>query len=123
MAKTEKKLPAKKEDSLPFNQAVLTKKVKNTDDLMLFKCECGSVHFRHAGYLEALTPYMSLQPEAGPQVKSSTSSLPVKVCIQCKKSYVDYLGKMQDVTDHIDLKAWEKAEKELEKASGPGGEC
>lgn len=30
---------------------------------------------------------------------------------------------MYDVTDQIDLKAWEKTEKEAQAATGPGGQC
>lgn len=28
-----------------------------------------------------------------------------------------------DVTDKIDMDAWDKAERELHRATGPGGQC
>jgi hypothetical protein len=30
---------------------------------------------------------------------------------------------MRDITKLIDLKAWEKAEKDLHTSTGPGGQC
>ena len=30
---------------------------------------------------------------------------------------------MYDITDRIDLEAWEELEREMEKCTGPGGEC
>lgn len=106
------------------DQAMFTSKVKNTDELSLFKCTtCGNVHFRHAGYVEAMTPYMELKPGKEPEVKSSTTSLQVKICTSCKSCYVDHTGKMYDITKHIDLDAWDSTEKELHKTIGPGGNC
>lgn len=132
MPKKESKKDKKSKDTateLPsalgaFKQEAFVETLKDTSDLMLFKCtSCGGVHFRHAGYVESMTPYISLMPKGAREVKSSTVSLPVKVCVACKHSFVDVQGKMQDVTEFIDLNAWERTEKEAQKATGPGGQC
>ena len=135
MAKKEKKLSEKKKDNTSlvvnpskdkkFNQESFNKQLQDTDELMLYKCpNCRGVHFRHAGYVEQMTPYIALEPDmAVNSVKSSTNSLQVKVCVACKFAFVDIKGKMFDISKHIDLSAWEKTEKEMTKATGPGGEC
>jgi len=47
----------------------------------------------------------------------------VMVCVKCKHSYIWVSEQMYDVTEHVDLNAWEKTEKEAHKATGPGGQC
>jgi len=110
-----------KEVSIPncFKDKVKPKKI-TAEELFLFRCpECGNVHFRHAGYLESVMPYL----KADKTQHITTDSLCVNVCTKCKHCYVWYSDQMYDVTDMIDLKAWEKTEKELHKATGPGGQC
>ena len=45
------------------------------------------------------------------------------VCVKCRKSFIWYNEQMYEVTDIIDIEAWAKAERELNEATGPGGEC
>ena len=85
----------------------------------LFRCSCGGFHFRHAGYVEAVMPFMRSDGER----LISDDSNSVKVCVKCRKCYVFVTNKWYDITELIDLKAWEKAEEELHKATGPGGQC
>jgi len=88
---------------------------------LILKCpECDGIHFRHAGYIETVLPHV----EAGGGARIINQSHQVKVCVKCKHSYVA-IGEehMYDITNEIDLEAWEKTEKELQKATGPGGEC
>jgi len=100
---------------IPINE------VDQGDGLRLFKCpQCGHVHFRHAGYIEVPTPFV--EPDKK-EIKAVLSSQPVKLCINCKASYITYNSKVYDVTKLIDLNAWEKTEKEAHKATGPGGQC
>ena len=82
-------------------------------------CTCGNTHFRHAGYIEIAIPFV----EAGGERKVTVSSQDVKVCTKCKKCYIWMDRQLYDVTDQIDLEAWEKTEVELHKATGPGGQC
>ena len=88
---------------------------------LIIKCpECNGIHFRHAGYIETATPFI----EAGGQSRIINESHQVKVCVKCRHAYAAIGSEhMYDVTDSIDVEAWEKAEKELQKATGPGGEC
>lgn len=81
-------------------------------------CDCGKTHFRHTGYIETITPYVA--QDGG---KTINESHPVKTCVSCRKSYVNIGPKTYDVTDKIDLNAWEKFEKEAHKSTGPGGQC
>ena len=107
----------------------MVKKVKDLDkELLVFRCtkksrfmksECGNPHFRHAGYMEAIVPYMKPTKEG----QISTSSLEVKVCTVCKSCYVYVDNHFYNVTDDIKLDAWEETEKEMQKATGPGGQC
>jgi hypothetical protein len=60
---------------------------------------------------------------ADKQKKVAEDSYNVKVCTKCKKCYIWYSEQMYDVTKLIDLKAWEKVEKEMHVATGPGGDC
>ncbi len=104
-------------DAEGFKEKVTPK--KPDDDLFLFTCACGGIHYRHAGYVKALIPFI----EQGGQKKIVTDNHQVLVCVACKNCYVWAGSQMYDVTDRIDLKAWEKAEVELQAATGPGGEC
>ncbi len=81
-------------------------------------CDCGKTHFRHTGYMETIVPYVAA--DGG---KLAQDSHPVKTCCSCRKSYVNIGPKVYNVTEQIDIKAWEKFEKEAHKATGPGGEC
>lgn len=93
---------------------------KPTEDIFFFKCKgCGASHFRHAGYMEVMVPFI----RPGNEKRVSVDSLQVKVCVKCKTSFVWINEQMYDVTDQIDLAAWEKTEKEAHKATGPGGQC
>lgn len=98
----------------------MTPKKLESEDLNLFKCpKCKGVHFRHAGYLHTTVPYVKANRE--PEV--AKDQCPVIVCVKCRKCYIDVHGQTYDVTDTIDLKAWEKAEKEMYKTTGPDGQC
>jgi hypothetical protein len=101
-----------------FSEKITPKKIEG-NDLFLFKCECGGMHFRHAGYVEMMMPYI----KANKEKNVTTDSYPVKVCVKCRKSYVWADSQMYEVTDQIDLEAWEKFEKEAHKATGAGGNC
>ena len=131
--KTVKKKETKKEvakkEVKGLDTTKLVKKVKNIDkELLIFRCtkkskvlktECGNLHFRHAGYMEVLIPYVKTTKEG----KIQTESLQVKVCTKCKSCYV-YIGDhYYDVTKDINLEAWEETEKTMQKATGPGGDC
>lgn len=103
-----------------FEKCVNPQIVKKPDELFLFQCSgCGNVHFRHAGYVEMLMPFMRADKEK----KVGKDSYSVHVCTKCRKCFIWYNERMRDVTELIDLAAWEKAERELNKATGPGGEC
>lgn len=101
---------------------------KDDADLLLYECQkikengkkCGNIHFRHAGYVEVITPWLKAGSKDS---KISTHSMQVLVCTKCKTCWILTGDKAIDVTDKIDLKAWKKAEKKLQKATGPGGEC
>jgi hypothetical protein len=99
-----------------FEEKATPKKL--TDELIIFKCKCGNLHFRHAGYIETFLPWASVAKE----VKLEKHSYQVMVCTKCKSCYI-FHEQMYDVTDMIDLEAWEKIEQELHKATGPGGNC
>ena len=101
-----------------FAEMVKPRKPKK-GDLSLWKCECGNCHFRHAGYVETLTPYVQVDTKK----KVMKDSYQVHVCTKCRRCFIWYDSQMYDVSDEIDLGAWEKAEAELHKATGPGGEC
>ncbi len=89
-------------------------------ELFLLKCtSCGGTHFRHAGYMHVLIPFVS--PKEGPKVADDARQ--VQVCVNCKTCYIIHDGKIYDVTKNVDLQAWEKTEKEAFKATGPGGQC
>lgn len=92
---------------------------KSPDGLALFKCACGGMHFRHAGYVETQLPF--IQSEGKKRI--STASEAVKICVACKNAYIWIGESVYDVTSQIDLKAWERTEKEAHRATGPGGDC
>jgi hypothetical protein len=115
-----KKTKEKNEVTVKVEKNIPVEKLEDKDDMIFFKCPgCGSIHFRHAGYLEAAMPYVRVDRTT----HIASDSLCVKTCVKCRKSYVYYEDKFIDVTEHIDLEAWEKFEKEAYKATGPGGEC
>ena len=107
----------------------MVKKVKNFDkEYLVFKCtaktgllkgKCNNKHFRHAGYMEFLVPFIKSNKEG----KVQTDSVEVKVCTKCKSCYIYMDNHFVDVTDEIELDAWEATEKELHKTTGPGGQC
>lgn len=109
-----------------FRAESLVKKLKSFDDMIVFTCPgtykrktCGNAHFRHAGYMEFLIPWV--KPNKDKKIQNDSAQ--VKICTKCKSAYVYMNDVFYDVTDQIDLKAWEKTEKEMQKATGPGGEC
>lgn len=89
------------------------------DNVHFFKCKCGGIHFRHAGYIKSLLPFM----RAGGEKRVNVEQLCVQVCVKCRKSYVWLNEQMYEVTNQVDLNAWEKSERELHRATGPGGQC
>lgn len=116
MSKKKNELVSMTQDD--FTKAVTPK--PPTDEMFFFKCpECGNLHFRHAGYMETLMPFI----RASGEKKVCAESYQVKVCTKCKKCFIWYCEQMYDVTDKIDLKAWTKTEKEMQEATGPGGNC
>lgn len=103
-----------------FAESITPKKIKDSSDLFLFRCpECKGVHFRHAGYLETMMPFI----RADKQKRVDTYDNKVMVCVKCRKCYIWCNEQAYDVSTLIDLEAWEKAERELNRATGPGGEC
>lgn len=104
-----------------FRESVKPKKITGDNkDLFLFRCdECDNHHFRHAGYLEGLMPF--IRPDKVKRVDKS--SYCVMVCTKCRACYIWLNEQMYDVTALIDLEAWAKAERELQQATGPGGQC
>lgn len=103
-----------------FKQSEFIKPLENTDSMFLLKCpKCGGVHFRHAGYVHTMIPYVD--PKQGPLVAAEPK--PVQVCVNCKTSVFYAENRFHDISSHIDLQAWDKTEKEAHKATGPGGQC
>ena len=126
MPKEEKDLVETVEE--PSSNGMVEKKENFDEEFLVFKCtakskirkkECGNKHFRHAGYMEFLVPFVKSTKEG----KVQTDSLQVKVCTKCRACYVYLDSKFVDVTDEIDLQAWEETEREMQKATGPGGDC
>jgi len=93
--------------------------IRPPDDVHFFKCTCESIHFRHAGYTKIMVPFM----RAGGEKRVNVSNEQVMICVKCKRSFIWVNEQMYDITDRIDLKAWEKTEKEAQAATGPGGQC
>lgn len=97
-------------------------KVEKHDDLLMFVCptpECKNIHFRHAGYIELQVPHLT----ADRKEKLATDSIAVRVCTKCKSCFIWFGMKCYDVTKLIDLEAWDKTEREMQHATGPGGQC
>lgn len=111
----------KSQPAVPIIVAPAPQVMNSPEELKLFACpNCGGIHFRHAGYVETLTPFMDSE---SPSVRVASDDKQVKVCVSCKHSYVMSQGKIWDVTKFIDLEAWAKTEKIAQEATGPGGEC
>jgi hypothetical protein len=103
-----------------FAERVAPKVPSEEAGVFFNKCEgCGGIHFRHAGYIQSLVPFM----RAGGEKKLSLENLNVMVCVGCRHCYVWLNEQMYDVTDRIDLDAWQKLEKDAHRATGPGGQC
>jgi len=102
-----------------FSDKISPVKVEDAKELFLFQCECDNIHYRHAGYVEILMPYIN----ADRTKNVSNDSLQVMVCTKCRKSYVWLNQQMYDLSKLIDIQAWEKAEKEMHSTTGPGGQC
>ena len=102
-----------------FSEKVKPIVVTEPKDLFIFQCECGGSHFRHAGYLAILMPFM----RADKSKNVSKDDCEVNICVKCRRSYIWVNEQMYEVTSLIDVKAWEKFEKEAHKATGPGGQC
>ena len=101
-----------------FRERVTPK--KPDENLFLYECKnCGGIHFRHAGYVPVMVPFI----EGGGEKRMVLDESRVMVCVACKHSWI-WVGKqMYEVTDRIDLQAWERTEKEAHAATGPGGNC
>lgn len=100
-----------------FREKITPKSIDG--NLFVYSCACTGSHFRHAGYMKILLPFM----KPGMQKSMAVETRQVMVCVKCRKCYIWDGEQMYDVTEKVDLEAWEKAEKELHKATGPGGEC
>lgn len=107
-------------DAEGFSERVTPKEAKENEGVFFFKCKgCDGIHYRHAGYVKTMIPFM----RTGGEKRINLDSLNLNVCVKCRKCYVWINEQMYDVTDQIDLAAWEKFEKEAHKATGPGGQC
>lgn len=87
--------------------------------VFVWRCACGNLHLRHAGYLRLMLPFL----ESGGEKRMVVENAQVMVCVACRQCTAWNGKQLYDVTDQVDLKAWEKAEVELHKATGPGGQC
>jgi hypothetical protein len=103
-----------------FQEAITPKPLTEEEKVFYFTCPtCGNKHFRHAGYMETLMPFV----RANKQKVVSCESIPVKVCTKCKDCFIWINESMRNVTSDINVEAWETTERELHKATGPGGDC
>lgn len=103
-----------------FAERVTPQAMTEANGVFLFECKgCGGAHFRHAGYVQTMLPF--LRP--GGEKRINVDNLQVMVCVKCRKCYVWLNEQMYDVSDRIDLKAWETFEREAHRATGPGGQC
>lgn len=92
----------------------------STEALAMLKCpDCGGVHFRHAGYINLMLPFM----RSGGEKRVDLHEVRVMICVSCKRSHVWANEQLYDVTEHVDLTAWVKTEREAHRATGPGGQC
>ncbi len=93
---------------------------KNLKGMFFFECpQCKGKHFRHAGYMKSMMPFMRPNGEKRVDVQDYQ----VMVCVKCRCAYIWMNEQMYDVTSQIDMVAWEKFEKEAQRAVGPGGNC
>ena len=103
-----------------FADSVTPKKITDPSELFMFVCPyCGGVHFRHAGCIETILPYV----RADKVKKVQKESYKVHVCVKCRHSFLWYSEQMYEITDLIDLEAWEEFEVEAQRCTGPGGQC
>ena len=106
-------------DNKGFREKITPKPLAEEKDVFFFKCSCGKCHFRHAGYMEILVPFV----RPGDERCVAKETKQVKICVSCRKSYVWINEQMYDVTDLIDVNAWAEFEDEIHDAVGPGGDC
>jgi hypothetical protein len=101
-----------------FRERLTAKKLPQ--DVFLFNCpECANVHFRHAGYVGIVLPFI----RPGNEKRIAKDDTQVMVCTKCKHSFIWVNEQMYDISDKIDLEAWQETEIELQRATGPGGQC
>jgi hypothetical protein len=117
--KNEVTISMEKNEKNEFSDKISPVEIEDAKELFLFQCKCGNIHYRHAGYVEILMPYIN----ADRTKNVSNDSLQVMVCTKCRKSYVWLNQQMYDLSKLIDVQAWEKAEKEMHSNTGPGGQC
>lgn len=105
----------------PFDPTGTVKDIDSaTLDFLLACPKCGGYHSRHAGYFTTKSAYKNVDERAG---STFTTAVPVHICVKCKTPIASLGGVMYDVSKYVDLKAWEKTEKEAHAATGPGGQC
>ncbi len=117
MSEPSKAIEAVHPDGEGFRERITPKPIG--DSIFMFKCPCGGSHFRHAGYIQVLLPFL----KPGGEKRVHCDDHRVMVCVRCKKSFVWVNEQMHDVSARVDLEAWERTEKEAHKATGPGGQC
>lgn len=105
--------------AMGFAERLEPKAATEANGIFLLKCTCGGKHFRHAGYVEVVLPFM----RPGAEKRVELMSNPVKVCVACKKAWVWLNEQLYDVSDQIDLGAWMRTEQQAHQATGPGGQC
>jgi len=105
----------------PFDPAGIVKKMDSETLAFLLACPvCGGYHSRHAGYFTTKSAYKNADERAG---STFTTNIPVHICVNCKTPIASIGGVVYDVSKHVDVKAWEKTEKQAYKTTGPGGQC
>lgn len=88
--------------------------------VLFFKCKrCGGLHFRHAGYVHSLVPFML----SGGDKRIDADPKQVMICVKCRAAFVWLNSQAYDMTDQIELEAWHWLEEDALRATGPGGEC
>lgn len=102
-----------------FRERVMPKQATDAGGIHFYKCTCGGQHFRHAGYMQTMAPFM----RPGGEKRIDIMDRHVMVCVKCRKAFLWINEQMYDVTERIDLEAWEKFEREAHRATGPGGDC
>ena len=81
--------------------------------------KCKGVHYRHAGYVNIMLPYL----KSGGDKRVSLEEQRVLICVACHASFIWTNEQAYCMDEHIDVKAWEKSEKVVHEATGPGGQC